>query len=298
VLRYRLDRARGDSRSRPRGFCSRRSSIAALRSILAVAVVFACAPDTASASQSARLTVSLAPEHLGRSTTVHFGFQISAAPGQVPSPLTELDVRYPPHFGVGTSGLGVEKCSAATLEADGPAGCPADSLMGHGSAFAEVPFGKDIVGETASVAVVRAPAQNGHTALLFYAEGTSPVSAAVVFPGQLWGATRPFGGELRIAVPLVPSLPEGPDVAVVRVTSTIGPSHLTYYEDARGRRVPYRPRGITLPTRCPKGGFRFGASFGFLDGSHVSDATSVPCPHRRAAHKARRPGRPRARPRA
>jgi hypothetical protein len=256
--------------------------------VVTVALVWACHSDTAIAGQSPRLTVAFTPERLGRSTTVHLGFQITASSARVPSPLTQLDLFYPAHLGIGVSGLGLEACSAATLEAQGPSGCPTDSIMGHGSAFAEVPFGTEVIGETTSVAVVRAPDQNGRLAMMIYAEGVTPVDAAVVFPALVTPARRPFGGDIKMTVPLVPSLPEGPDVAVVRVSSTIGPSHLTYYEDLRGRRVPYTPRGILLPERCPKAGFKFAATFGFLDGSRATVETSVPCPRTRGNHRRRR----------
>jgi len=58
---------------------------------------------------------------------------------------------------------------------------------------------------------------------------------------------------------------------------TLGPLGLTYYEDIHGKRVGYKPRGILLPRRCPRGGFAFSASFAFLDGSHTAALTSVPC---------------------
>jgi hypothetical protein len=237
-------------------------------------------PANGSASESASLTARLTPERLGQGTTLHFGFQINGAAGAMPSPLKELDVRFPEHFGIVTSGLGLATCTAAVLEALGPMGCPPDSFMGHGTAVAEVPFGQEVVEETAVIAVVRAPEQNGHTMLLFSAEGVTPVNASVIFTGALVSAPAPFGGDIRIAVPLVPSLPEGPDVVVTRAQSTIGPSHLTYYENAHGKRIAYTPKGIVLPGRCPRGGFPFAATFGFLDGSQTVAQTRVPCPRR------------------
>ncbi|HWG08480.1 MAG TPA: hypothetical protein VN672_05685 [Solirubrobacteraceae bacterium] len=86
-------------------------------------------------------------------------------------------------------------------------------------------------------------------------------------------------GDLRFTVPLVPSLPGSPDVAVVQLRVTIG-GKLTYYERSAGRTIPFRPRGIGLPRRCPRGGFRFAATFSFIDGSRVPAQTAVPCPQR------------------
>jgi hypothetical protein len=158
--------------------------------------------------------------------------------------------------------------------------------MGAGEALAEIPVGPDIVRETANVAIMRAPTQEGRLGLLFYVEGESPVSAQIVFPGLLEPAAAPFGGAVTISIPLVPSLPDGPDVAVVRLSSTLGPRHLTYYERAGGRTVAYNPRGVLLPRVCPPGGFRFAGTFRFLDGASTAVTTTVACPR---PHKQRRP---------
>lgn len=135
-----------------------------------------------------------------------------------------------------------------------------------------------VITEHATLAVIRAPTQGGHVSMMFYAAGISPVDAQIVFPGQLLPAQAPFGGLLHIDVPLVPSLPEAPDVAVAEIHATLGPQHLTYYHHVRGRYVAYNPQGILLPNRCPRGGFPFAAELGFLDGTSTSAQAVVPCP--------------------
>jgi hypothetical protein len=90
-------------------------------------------------------------------------------------------------------------------------------------------------------------------------------------------------GRLQLNVPLVPSVPEGPDVSVVRVQATLG-GHLTYYEQVHGRTLAYRPRGIGLPRTCPRGGFKFAAAFAFLDGTYASARTTVSCPPLHRGH--------------
>ena len=123
--------------------------------------------------------------------------------------------------------------------------------------------------------------QEGHIALLFYANGHLPVSAQIVFNGLVLPAASPFGGDLAITTPLVPALPGSPNAAIVQLHSTIGPLHLTYYEHTRGKYVSYHPRGILLPRTCPRGGFRFAASFTFEDGAHTRAHAVVPCPVQR-----------------
>ncbi len=236
---------------------------------------------SAEATPIAKLTATLSPERLGHGTTIGFGFTIATTSGQIPSPLTALDVYYPTDLGIGISGLGLETCSPAILERYGTEGCPSQSQMGYGKALVKIPFGPEILTETAQTTIYMAHIQHGHLALLFYADGHSPVAAQIIFHGLVLPADSPFGGDLAITTLLVPTLPGGPNAAIVHLRATIGPLHLTYYEHTRGRYRPYHPRGILLPHTCPRGGFRFAASFAFEEGSHTNAHTVVPCPVRR-----------------
>jgi hypothetical protein len=245
------------------------------------------AAQAAQAAESARLSATLTPEHLGQGTTIGFNLRILTAGGAIPSPLREVDLRYPQDLGIATSGLGLATCSAATIEIVGPQGCPSESVMGIGSAVAEIPVGPEIVHETAPVTIFRAPDQHGQIAMVIYANGATPVDAQIPLPSLLLPASAPFGGRVHINVPLVPSLPDSPDVAVVRLTTTIGPLGITYYERERGRAVAYRPRGLQLPDSCPRGGFPFAAALSFVDGTRASVRTVVPCPGARTRRRAR-----------
>jgi hypothetical protein len=264
------------------------------RTLLAAAVLLAiCTPGAAavarlaprgglaSAAPAATLSASFAPERLGRRTTLSFGFQIDGGAGRVPPALTAVELSYPNYLGIALSGLGLAVCAEATLQAAGPAGCPANSVMGHGTARAEIALGPEVVQESAPITILRAADQEGHIAVLFSAIGTLPLAAGVVFPGVLLPAPAPFGGTLSIGVPLIASVPGAPNVALVQLRSTLGPSRVVYYEQVAGRTLAYQPPGILLPNSCPPGGFPFAADFSFEDGSHASAATAVPCPRRR-----------------
>jgi hypothetical protein len=251
-------------------------------SLLALLALCASLAAPTRASSSARLDIAFLPERLGEGTTVEFNAQIVASSARIPPPVTELDVRYPDQLGVAVGNLGAATCSRKKLEAAGPEGCPADSHMGEGSALAEIPIGPEIIRESARVAILRAPEHEGHLELLFYAAGESPVSAQITFTGSLLPAPAPYGAQIHIDVPLVPSLPGGPYVSVVRMHATIGPRGLTYYQRVRGKRIAYKPRGILLPDKCPRGGFPFDAIFGFLDGTHANAHTTVACPARQS----------------
>ncbi len=251
--------------------------------LLALAMSIAIAAPAAGA-QSVRFKVGLTPERLGAGTTIVFSVKIVPPPGRVPPPMTGLSLLYPANFGLITSGLGLQTCTAATLESVGPEGCPANALMGYGSVVVEIPFGPLIITETGQITTWMAPVQDGRVDLLFYGEGHSPVDAQLVFPGSLIDASPPFGGRLETQIPLIPSLPEGPNVAVVQISATIGPLDVIYYARAHGKRVPYKPNGITLPDRCPSGGFPFATTIAFIDGSHTDAHAKVPCPSKPKRH--------------
>ena len=241
---------------------------------------------SARAATTARLTAAFVPERLAQRSTLDFGFSFSAAPGQVPPPLTQIELRYPSNLGIALSGLGLATCSAQALEAAGPSGCPPDAVMGRGEAFTGIVLGTTPITETAPITVLRTPDQNGHLAVLFSAEGTTPVDTRIVFPGLLLPASAPFGGLVSIGVPLVPTLPGAPYISVIRLKATIGPRNVTYYEQAGGRTLAYQPKGILLPRSCPRQGFPFVAQFSFLDGSVASAHTAIKCPARGRQHGA------------
>lgn len=232
-------------------------------------------------STGARLSAAFSPERLGRRTTLRFGFSFSAPPGQVPPPLTQIQLRYPSDLGIGLSGLGLATCSPARLAAAGPRGCPADSVMGYGVVLTGIVLGTTAITESAPITILRAPDSEGRLTLLFYAEGTTPVDADIVFSGLLLPAPLPFGGQVNIGVPLVPTLPGAPYISVIRMRATLGPRGVTYYERAGGATLAYRPLGILLPPRCPRSGFRFSAQFTFADGAHATARTALRCPRGR-----------------
>lgn len=240
----------------------------------------AAAAPPARAAPLVRLQASLTPERLGHGTTLGFGFDVLLPAGQDPVPLTRIDVLYPANLGIATSGIGLASCTAATLEASGPQACPEESLMGRGSAITEIPLGPGIIREHATVTILKGPVEHERISLLFYVEGASTVDAQLVFSGLLEPAPAPFGGDVITTLAPVPTFPEAPDVALVRLRYTLGPRGLVYHERRHGKLIAYEPMGILLPPSCPRGGFPFGARFVFLDGGRASATTRVACPGR------------------
>jgi hypothetical protein len=234
--------------------------------------------SAASAAQRVELGVRLSPERLGAGTTIEFSTQISASGKLVPSPLRKLDFRYPARIGLLTSGLGRASCTATALEELGKRGCPANALVGLGSALLAIQVGREVVHEVGVISIWMGPVFNDEFQLLFYASAVRPVSEQLVFGGLLEEADPPFGGSLDTQIPAIPWNPEAPPASIVRFTARIGPHNITYYRRVGAREIPYRPEGLRLPHFCPRGGFPFAGTFTFMDGTTTTTQTSVPCP--------------------
>ena len=259
---------------------------AATFAALALLIGFVCGwraitarATTAVTKPTAKLNAAFSPERLGQGTTIIFGFTIATTTGQVPSPLTSLDLYYPDNLGIGTSGLGLETCSAATLEAYGPEGCPSQSQMGYGKGLVEIPFGPEILSETDPDHDLHGarPRRAPRAALL----RQRPLPRSPPRSSSTASCSPPAAPSAATSLPRSRSSPPSrkrPTPPLVQLRSTIGPLHLTYYEHTRGKFRSYHPRGIVLPSTCPRGGFHFAASFFFEDGSHTSAHATVPCP--------------------
>ncbi|HVA20444.1 MAG TPA: hypothetical protein VMU55_09720 [Solirubrobacteraceae bacterium] len=258
------------------------SKIRALTGALLLVLVCGVLTATAAATtERASLHASFSPNKLGAPTTISFGFHVETTEGAAPPPMTSLDLRMPAGISYTTTTLGLAICQPAVLQAKGLAGCSPNSRLGFGSALVEVPFGTGAGHEIPEIQAVAGPSPGGNLVVLFYANGTSPVSAQLVFQGEVLAASGAFGTQLAANVPLVTSVPGGPDVSIVSVNTTIGPSHLIYYKHVHGKKVAFHPRGVSVPEHCPRGGFPFAAEFVFQDGSSTGATTTVPCPPRR-----------------
>jgi hypothetical protein len=234
-----------------------------------------CAATPAAAAPRVTLSALFQPDRLGESTTIHWGFSISE-----PAPLRSLELRLPAGMGFAASSLGLEECQPALLAQAGPQGCPADSRIGFGAALAEVPV-QTPVREGASVTALLGPAEGEGMTVLFFVEGKWPANREIILTSHVLHIAGPTGATLLTEVPSLPVWPDGPDIGLLRFQSTIGPDRLVYYRRVRRRVVAFRPRGLTLPKRCPRGGFPVSASFTWWTIAGTASArTRVPCPRR------------------
>jgi hypothetical protein len=251
--------------------------LAALTLSLAVSLCMCAAPAVA-VTERASLHASFSPDRLGAPTTIAFGFHVSTSEGAAPAPMTALNLRMPAGMNYTTTTLGLSTCKPAVLLAGGIKACPPNSRLGYGTAFVEVPFGTGAGHEVPELQAVMGDSATGNMTVLFYANGLFPVSAQLTFAGEVLPDHGLYGSQLATQVPLVTSVPGGPDVSIVNVQTTIGPSHLTYYRHRHGHLVPFTPKGVAVPEHCPRHGFPFAAHFKFLDGTETSAQTVVPCP--------------------
>jgi hypothetical protein len=249
--------------------------------LMLVLLACACLPAAAAASETVTLQTSFTPDRLGASTTIGFGFQIAGQGGEVPPPLTHVDLKLPAGIDYLTTTLGLAICQPAVLAQQGPGGCSPNSRIGGGSASVDVPFGAGAGGETPSIEAFMGPPHNGNIDVVFYAVGVTPVLAQVIFEGELIPAFGTSSGSLDNAIPLIAGVPEGPDVSILGVHTTIGPGNLRYYTHVHGKVVSFAPKGVSVPSTCPRGGFPFAADFTFADSTTATAESTAPCPRGR-----------------
>jgi hypothetical protein len=256
--------------------CARRCAVllaTAASAVLAVPIA------GASAAQTARFGVAFTPDRLGQSTTITFDLALSSTDGGPPAPLSDLGIRVPEQLGFASSTLGLSSCAAAVLRERGPRGCPANSRVGEGEVVLAAPLGSSEIEEHAAIGIYMGEARERHTVFEFYAQGSDPVIAKLLFEGSLLSAGAPFGFDMDTPLPATALLPGEPPASVVSLRLSIGPRHLTYYKTLHGRRVAYRPSGISVPETCPRGrrSFPFEAQLLYADGSRVDADTTVAC---------------------
>jgi hypothetical protein len=235
-------------------------------------------PIASGASEHVSISAGFTPYKLGASTTVAFDFHIQSPPNTVPQPLIGINLDLPHDLGAATSDLGLSDCAPNAFYEGGIAGCPPNSLVGRATATATVPIGPALIRERVHIGLTAAASQSANPEILYAAEGLTPVFSQLVFRGEILEANPPYGEEIDTFIPPIETLPEAPYASVISMSSTIGPKGLTYYKRSHGRRVPYQPAGITLPARCPSGGFHFAATFTFLDQATKSLHVVLRCP--------------------
>jgi hypothetical protein len=198
--------------------------------------------------------------------------------GSVP-PVSGVNVYLPKGVKLHPSGFG--SCAEATLVNIGPSGCPKGSVASPlGSVLGEVTFGTERVPETATLQAFFGPSGS----ILFYTQGSTPVSLEVVSTGRFVRSSGKYSWELKTLVPPVATVPGAPLASVSRIHLKAGAAYRSH-----GKVVPYG----TVPKKgeCPKGGFfgktevTFGGTYGGarefgIPAKTVTNVIRVPCPRR------------------
>jgi hypothetical protein len=196
-----------------------------------------------------------------------------------PPPVSGVNVFLPK--GVKLHPQGFASCTEATLKNIGPSGCPKKSIASAiGSALGEVTFGSERVPELTTLQAFFAPGGG----VLFYTQGSSPVSLEVVSAGKYVRSSGKYSWELETLVPPVATVPGAPLASVSKIHLKAGAAIR-----AHGKVISYG----TVPKKgeCPKGGFfgkvevTFGGSFGGerefgIPAKTVAQVIRVPCPRR------------------
>ncbi len=204
------------------------------------------------------------------------GYGASAAKpeGGIP-PLAAVNFYLP--TGAKVNSAPFSKCSESALKNTGPSGCSKSSVASPvGEAEGEVSFGAERVPEKATLQGFFA--NNG---LLFYVQGSSPVSLEFVSAGQFVSYNKEgYGLELKTQVPAIATVPGAPLASTHTINIKVGAAI------KKGKKlISYG----TLPKTCPKGGFPvkseliFGGSYGGerefgIPAETVTVTYKSPCP--------------------
>jgi len=242
------------------------SHLAPAGTVLAAIVVWVGLAAPAQALTTAAITPSLSPDRLGAKAALTF--TISYAGGQfgVPSPVRRSVLRFPTGLSLDIPHL--SSCAAAHLRARGASGCPAQSALGSGHALVEAHAGSQTITEDVAMRAFLGPPQNLRPTMEILVRGYTPLDERMVLTGTVLPDRAPYGEELVMSIPPIPTLPLEPDASIVSFTLTIGAA---------------RPRTdgantLLTPPSCPVGGFPFAAEFTYADGSRGTALAEAPCP--------------------
>jgi hypothetical protein len=240
-----------------------------LRSILGVVATMAlCAalPMGAQAATVANIAPSFAPDRLGAGTAFTLDIGFANQQEGIPAPVTNAVVHLPAGLTVNLHSAGT--CSQARLQKNAGRGCPASARIGRGSALVVAHLGSLNLNEPASLTAWRGPNQGGLPTLEIVGQGLSPLEERVVVSGVLKPDHAPYGQQLVMTNPAIPTLPTEPNASLQRFSLTIGSAA----HGGHGAAL------LRVPSHCPAGGFPFGADFAYADGSNSTTTATVACP--------------------
>jgi hypothetical protein len=193
-----------------------------------------------------------------------------------PMPIDNFLAYAPAGLGVDVRGTGV--CQKASLEANGPNACPADSRIGFGGGVGIVEIAKEFIKAPFTFDLFLAPRENGRLVILVYVTADNPVSLQLVLVAREVRGAKPYGFGVNVEVPPIPTLPGAAYASVESTYLSVGSQKIAYFHTVRGKRRLLHVKGLIVPKICPRGGFPFLVTIGFVDGTSSSDRYTAPCP--------------------
>jgi hypothetical protein len=216
---------------------------------------------------SASITASLSPDRLGARVALTFTVLYAGGAFGVPAPVRRSVVRFPAGMSLDVPSL--HSCTVARLRTRGVDGCPTRSRLGTGHALVETRAGPQTIAEDVTLHAFLGPLDNLEPTFEILARGHTPLDERVVFTGSVLADRAPYGEQLVMSIPPVPTLPLEPDASVVTFSLTVG---------AGSRDGAHDQSAVLVPAHCPAGGFPFAAEFTYADGSVGSALATIPCP--------------------
>jgi hypothetical protein len=250
-----------------RAGAARRTAL--LAALAACCLCPAAAPAAARAEVKATIQPSFLPNGLGARTAFTFAFRLGGREQELPPPLSRVVVHLPAGLGIDLRSVAV--CAAWRLQRYGANGCAERSRIGRGLELLEVQAGSQPIPEHAAIWAFRGPDRGGRPTFEILGQGETPLQQRTIAVAALSTDGRPYGFKLTVSIPPIPTVVYEPDASILSFSLTIGA-------------VGARPRAhaaaaaVTVPRRCPAGGFPFAASFAFADATTARAAARVHCP--------------------
>ena len=112
------------------------------------------------------------------------------------------------------------------------------------------------------------PPRNLRPTLEILAQGYTPYDERMILTGTVLPASAPYGEQMVMSIPPIPTVPLEPDASIVMFSLTVGAKA---HQSAA-------PSTVVVPSICPVGGFPFAAQFTYADGSSSAATATAPCP--------------------
>lgn len=228
------------------------------------------------AAEALTVHARFTPDKLGASTNLSLTANFSSNTAGPPSPVRKFTMYAPAGMIVDARGAGT--CSSQILEKAGPSGCPEDSRAGFGGGVGLVELPSGPVRESYTLDFFFAPKSHGHLVLLVYGSARAPLTVELVVVAREVPAPKPYGLGFTVEVPPISTFPGAPDASIESVFATLGAANVAYYENMHGKRRLVPVKGLTVPKRCPAGGFAAEGIIDFADGSTLTVNPTIPCP--------------------